>query len=248
MSRKLSKMMLVLATSTALLANNALAKYSEKTVENGGSIHGSVLFNGDPSKRDKAQIDKDNEVCGEGDTIPNPVTVGADGGLENVVVYLEKVKAGKAWPKKDYVVDQKKCSFEPYLQVVPKGVEMTIRNSDPVLHNVHPFEIIGDSRRTLFNLAQPKQNQENKKKIRTRRGKAVELACDAHAWMAGWLYVLEHPYFAVVGDDGQFQIGDVPPGKYKLVAWHPVLGLKEQAIEVGAGAATEAAFRFESNE
>ena len=244
MSMKTAPLLLALAAGVGLWSGTAAAKYKEKAVKDGGAVQGTVTFNGTVPTLPKAIIAKDNAVCGDGEVIPNPVSVGDNGGLEHAVVYLEKVKAGKAWPKQDYVLDQRKCTFEPYLQVVPKGVKMTIKNSDPVLHNVHPFEIVGDSRRTLFNLAQPKQDQVNEKKIRTRRGKAVELACDAHAWMAGWLYVLEHPYFAVVGADGSYQIGDVPAGDYKLVAWHPVLGTQEQSVTIAANSATDAAFQF----
>ncbi len=237
---------LLVAAALLPISAASAAKYKVKTVENGGSIQGTVQFNGAVPTLPEQIIGKDNEVCGDGSVIPNPVVVGDDGALKDVVVYLEKVGAGKAWPEKPYEIVQLKCTFEPYLQVVPKGVELTIKNNDPVLHNVHPFEIIGDSRRTLFNLAQPKLNQVNVKKIKTRRGKAVELACDAHSWMAGWLYVLEHPYFAVVGPDGAYEIGDVPPGKYKLMAWHPVLGTREQAVEVGANGSAKISFTFET--
>ncbi|MGI9381908.1 MAG: beta-sandwich domain-containing protein, partial [Methyloligellaceae bacterium] len=78
-------------------------------------------------------------------------------------------------------------------------------------------------------------------------GQVVELSCDAHSWMAGWLYVLAHPYHAVVADDGSFTIGDVPPGKYKLKAWHPVLNIQEQSIEVSASGQTKVNFTFKAN-
>ncbi len=242
-----SRFTLALVAGTALAVTAAEAKYKETDVTDGGSVQGAVMFDGAIPELPTAEIAKDNEVCGDGSIIPNPVTIGAGGELEHVVVYLEEVKEGKAWPEQDYALDQQECAFEPYLQVVPKGVEMTIKNSDPVLHNVHPFEIVGDKRRTLFNLAQPQQDQTNTKKIKTRKGNAVELACDAHAWMAGWLYVLEHPYYAVVGADGTFEIGDIPPGDYKLVAWHPVLGVQEQDLEVAAGGAADASFQFTAN-
>ena len=244
---KVSTFTFTLAAGMALLATGAKAKYKETDVTDGGSVQGAVIFDGAAPDLPLAEIAKDNEVCGDGSIIPNPVTIGAGGELGDVVVYLEEVDEGKAWPEQDYVLDQQECAFEPYLQVVPKGVEMTIKNSDPVLHNVHPFEIVGDKRRTLFNLAQPQQDQTNTKKIKTRKGKAVELACDAHSWMAGWLYVLEHPYYAVVGADGTFEIGDIPPGDYKLMAWHPVLGMQEQDLEVAAGGAVDASFQFGAN-
>ena len=111
---------------------------------------------------------------------------------------------------------------------------------------MHPYELVGDKRRTLFNLAQPKLGQVNTKAIKTRRGNAVELSCDAHSWMAGWLYVLEHPYFAVVGADGLFSIDGVPAGTYTLKAWHPELGEIEQEIEVVPGESVESNFEYSS--
>ncbi len=241
---KLTKPMLALVAIGSMLGSEANAKYKVKAVENGGTIQGMVRFSGAVPMLEATLIGKDNAVCGDGSIISNPVTVGSAGGLENTVVYLEKVKTGKAWPKQEYTLDQKQCTFEPYLQVVPKGAKLTIRNWDSVLHNIHPYEIIGDSRRTLFNMAQPIQYQETVKKIKTRKGIVVELACDVHSWMAGWLYVLEHPYFAVIGADGAFQISDIPPGDYKLVAWHPVLGTQDQAITVGASTELDANFQF----
>lgn len=237
---------LVLATMLLAASAGVDAKYKAVEVPNGGVVSGLVRFEGTVPTLEAELIAKDNEICGEGDIIPNPVSVGPDGGLEHVVVFLEKVKAGKAWPEQEYKLDQLKCTFKPYLQVVPKGVKMTISNSDPVLHNVHPYELVGDKRRTLFNLAQPKLGQVNTKAIKTRRGNAVELSCDAHSWMAGWLYVLEHPYYAVVGADGQFSIDGVPPGSYTLKAWHPALGELEQEIEVGADGSVETDFQYSS--
>jgi hypothetical protein len=42
--------------------------------------------------------------------------------------------------------------------------------------------------------------------------------------MSAWIYTADHPYVAVTGPDGLFDIGDVPPGSYELVTWHPLLG------------------------
>lgn len=239
----MKRLALTLGLSVAT-ATGAMAAYKEKPVKDGGSIAGTVTFAGTAPAVAKEAIAKDNEVCGQGEIAPNPVSIGEGGALANVVVFLEKVKSGKPWPKQDNAINQLKCKFEPYLQVVKKGSKLTIKNSDPVLHNVHPFEHVGSSRRTMFNLAQPKLGQVNVKKIKTRRGQVVELVCDAHSWMSAWLYVLEHPYFAVVGADGRFMIEDVPPGKYKLKAWHPVLQFKEQSVEVGASGAVTANFAF----
>jgi hypothetical protein len=38
--------------------------------------------------------------------------------------------------------------------------------------------------------------------------------------MRAWLVVRDNPYFAVTDESGRFRITDVPPGRYKLTAWH----------------------------
>lgn len=237
----------ILAVSVGLLlSSTAQAKYKVEEVGDGGSVQGSVQFSGDVPAVNMELISKDNEVCGDGEIAPNPISVSSDGSLQHVVVFLDGVKSGKAWPEQVYKLNQLKCSFDPYIQVVPKGADLVISNSDPVLHNVHPYEQVGDKRRTMFNLAQPKLGQVNTKAIKTRRGEVVELSCDAHSWMSGWMYVLEHPYFAVVGEDGSFTIDDVPPGSYTLKAWHPVLEFQEQTVEVDANGSVLASFEFSS--
>ncbi len=218
--------------------------YQAGSVADGGSIRGAVTFSGTPPAAKTLPINKDNEVCGPGPFEHKEVDVAAGGALRGVVVYLDKVEKGKAWPSASAVLDQKKCSFAPALQVVRNGASLTIRNSDPVLHNVHPYEIVGKARRTLFNLAQPTQGQTNAMKIDAKRGRAIELSCDAHNWMSGWVYVVDNPYYAVVGVDGKFEIGGVPAGEYKIMAWHPTLGTVSQTVKVTAKGAADAAFAF----
>ena len=127
-------------------------------------------------------------------------------------------------------MDQKRCTFVPYLQVIPKGAKLAILNSDKILHNVHAYELIARARRSLFNIAQPKFKPRITVTVRTRHGSPIRVECDAHTWMLGWIYVVENPYYAIVGEDGRFAIQDIPPGTYKLKAWHPFLGTQEKEV------------------
>ena len=48
------------------------------------------------------------------------------------------------------------------------------------------------------------------------------------------MMVVPHPYYAVTDQNGRFELGDVPPGNYEVVAWHEgwhVLG-RENAVDV----------------
>ena len=62
--------------------------------------------------------------------------------------------------------------------------------------------------------------------------------------MRAWIVELDHPYFATTDESGKFQLTDVPPGTYELVAWHEVMGEKTAKVTVSAGAPAKVDFQF----
>jgi len=214
-------------------------------VSDGAGLSGQVSFSGDVPETSELLITRDFEVCGLGFRERREVDVDESGGLRSVVVFIIGVESGKPWPESSegYVLDQRDCFFEPYIQVVPRGVDLQILNSDPVLHNVHGYELIGGSRRTLFNLGQPDKGMISRP-LRPRRGQQIGLECDAHDFMLGWIFAADNPYAVVVDSAGRFMMQDVPPGTYTVGAWHPFLGVMEQELTVAAGTENEIDFRF----
>lgn len=227
-----------LAIASLFVAQAALAY--DAGGSGGGKITGKVAFKGAPVSK-KLPITKDNTVCGTGER--EIVEVNAKGGnLGGAVVYVAKIDKGKAWGEADKaMLDQKGCRFTPEVLVVRKDSELTIRNSDPVLHNIHTYEIIGAVRRTMFNVGQPDKG-DMKQPVKMRRSNVVKIECDAHDFMHAWAFTAENPYAAVTKDDGSFSIDGLPDGDYELRAWHPVLGEKSAKVSV-KGAAT-ASFEF----
>lgn len=232
-------------TLFAVRVNAQGVEYKATNVVDGGTISGRARLAGKSPDPDRIIIGKDNHVCGEGHAAHDAVIVDAEGGLANAVVALKGIAAGRAWPR-DLVpgITQEKCAFHPYVQVAPKDAELTIHNKDPLLHNIHAYELIGRARRTLFNIAQPQAGQVDKHKLELRRGNVVEIDCDAHNWMSAWVFISEHPYVAVTDAFGRFALTDVPPGTYELSAWHPVLGLAsaQAAVKAKSRTAIEVAF------
>ena len=121
---------------------------------------------------------------------------------------------------------------------------MHVVNQDDVIHNPHTFEMIGRVRRSLFNIGLPKAGSELTKQLLIRRGNVVKLQCDQHDFMHSWVRVVKNPYWVKVGKDGSYKIADVPPGKYTLVAWHPLLGEQKQKIAVDSKGSVTANFEF----
>ena len=237
------------------------ATYKVAPVANGAVISGVVSLAGKAPKPDSILITKNTDVCGDGYRQVQWVQTGAKGGLQEMVVYLDKVKQGKNWPAEPFTrkaqMDQKGCLFTPWFQVVRKKDSMTIKNSDPVLHNIHIRELIGIKvgkargvKRTMLNEAQPSAPgdpaQDLNTKISPRRSNFIAINCEAHNFMFAWMFAADHPYVAVTGTDGQYSLADVPPGKYKLTAWHPSLGMQQKKITVKAGGKITGNFTYKT--
>lgn len=220
--------------------------YREVTIADGAELVGTAVFRGEVREPRRLLVTKDEEVCGFGYLERNEVRVGEEGGLAGVVVVVEGIEQGKAWPEstEGYVLDQKDCVFSPHLLVVPRASDVDIINSDPVLHNVHAYELIDGSGRTLFNLGQPPSKEVIVQQLRPRLGNLVRLECDAHDFMQSWIYVADSPYWAVTGEDGTFVIEDVPPGEYSITAWHPSLGVRQHRVSLTAGGAADLVLDF----
>ncbi|MGB7947284.1 MAG: carboxypeptidase regulatory-like domain-containing protein [Candidatus Binatia bacterium] len=222
---KLSLMFL----SAALIAlpASAMAAYQGGEVKDGGSISGTVKFKGTAPAPKKLDVGKDKEVCDKTPKMDQSLVV-KNGNLANAVVTITDIKKGKKIELKKVVLDQNGCEYHPHVLAFPAGTTVEIKNPDGILHNVHSYS----KANSPFNQAQPKFKKSMDVKID--KPEAVEVKCDVHGWMHGWLVATETPYFAVTDDSGSFKLTDVPPGSYTVEVWHEKLGKTNQKVTVKA--------------
>src|SRR5439155_24594670 len=76
---------------------------------------------------------------------------------------------------------------------------------------------------------------------------AIPVKCNVHPWMRSYIAVFKHPFFAVTGMDGHFDLRNLPPGEYTVEAWHEKLGAMKQVITVAAGEAKNMDFVFKAH-
>ncbi|MGE5443980.1 MAG: carboxypeptidase regulatory-like domain-containing protein [Ignavibacteriales bacterium] len=220
-----------------LFLGGATYGYEVIQVTDGGTIKGKVKFVGMPPKDETIRIDKNQDYCGN--TLPaNKYIISPGGEIQNVVVMIEGIDKGKPFPKEAAVVNNYKCAFDPKVVIGFEGDELEIKNSDPILHNTHLYQ----DGKALYNIALPDKDESIKRPMK--KAGLIDVKCNTHKWMSGYIYISEHPYIMVTGADGSFTLTDVPPGKYKLKAWHAVLGEVTKDVEVVAGKSTEVNFEF----
>jgi plastocyanin len=169
-------------------------------------------------------------VAGAG---PNPqsdaVLVSAEGGLKNVFVYLNASFDDYAFdpPTEAVTMDQKGCNYAPRVFGVRVGQSIEILNSDATPHNVHALPMHNQE----FNESQTRAGM-RMTKVFTTPEVMVRFKCDFHGWMAAHVGVVSHPFFAVTGEDGTFELKGLPPGTYTLEAWHETFGTRTQQVVV----------------
>lgn len=236
----------ILFGAAGLAAAAPAKKYKAVEVKDGGKIVGVVSLSGTPPAKEPATVGSEQtaEKAHCGADIEDERYVVEDGKLANVVVQILEIEEGKAWEEEEYWLSNDKCRFDPRVQVMPLQGTLFVKNADPFAHNTHAISMT--MKQTLFNLAVAPNSDGTKRKIRTPG--VVQFKCDIHPWMKGFLHVLEHPYAVVTAKDGSFELADVPPGKYKLQAWHEKAGTLEKEIEVKAGEEAKADFEFSVKE
>ncbi len=160
----------------------------------------------------------------------------ANGGLKNVIVYLDHDFGDTEFPAPAaQLLDQRGCRYDPHVWGMMVGQSLTILNSDPLLHNINCKPTINKP----FNEGMPMKNQKKHKSF-SKPEVPVYFKCDVHPWMNAYTAVFAHPFFAVSGDDGSFKIEHVPAGTYKVMAWHEKWGFAAEgsATVEASGSAT----------
>jgi len=215
-----------------------------------GRIAGRVLIEGRlPRSARSAIVDMDGDpLCDALHPAPLreeivPTRKAPDGmRLGQVFVYLRDGLEGKRFapPTEPVTIEQKGCWFAPRILGIQVGQPFEVVNADPLTHNIHPLAQINRD----WNQSQSPEDPPLKRRF-SQPEVMIRVKCNIHPWMRAWVGVVPHPYFAVTGREGTFDLTQVPPGTYVLEAWHEVLGRIEQRVTVDPRATSEMVLRFQ---
>ncbi len=142
------------------------------------------------------------------------------------------MRIGQASQRSRSAEGQKGCRFRPNVVVVPAGATLRFDNSDDTNHNIHTFA---------------KKNQAVNKNVaggttldlKLDKAEVIDVKCDVHTWMKGYVVVTDATHWDVTAADGSFAITGRPPGEYKVSWWHGQLGKGKVEVTVEAGKPTK---------
>ena len=189
-----------------------------------GTIKGKFVYKGD-ADAEPVDVTKDVEFCSEHKPVNETLVVGEGGALRDVFVYLYVARTKKIEIHPDYKpgdpksLSNKGCRFEPHALVVWTAEELEVRNDDTIGHNTNlNFALNGDFNQLVAHGSPLTKKFEKSEPV------PAPVTCNIHPWMNASVLVRDNPYMAVSGEDGSFEIKNVPAGDQEIIFWHGAHG------------------------
>jgi plastocyanin len=222
-----------LAIIAVCLFASAVSGHTQRAAGAGGTLKGRVRLTGKPPGNVVIRMGMDpacSRIYAGKRPVDAAVLTSDDGGLANVFVQLEGQFPQSRVPSEPVIVDQKGCFYVPRVVGARVGQVLRVTNSDNLLHNVHSMSTSTNG----FNVGQPTAGVHHDFKLTA--PEMLKLTCDVHRWMISYVGVVNHPYFAVTGAEGSFEIHNVPAGRRTVRLWHEKLGERSQTVDIRSGA------------
>ncbi|MBI5777106.1 MAG: carboxypeptidase regulatory-like domain-containing protein [Nitrospirae bacterium] len=240
----------------SVAAITPVSAYEVVEVEHGGAVTGKVTLEGQPiptSQGFNLVTFPDPEYCGRisngsGWRLLHDFSTDQAGGLKDVVVTLEGIEKGRPFDVSVPRVEARDCQFQPFVAVVRNGHAVEVVNMDPVMHDVQAYETsLHLGPRVLFNSPLPMNAHHQRGNIHathrhlpgpsmlepinlTKSRNLFVMQCGFHAYMLSWGLAVSNPYYAITDGSGSYTIENVPPGSYRMMAWHPYIGTMSEEI------------------
>jgi hypothetical protein len=236
---------LVLLVSIAggnIAGSNTVRAGAAPATTTGASVRGIVHFEGKiPAARPISMAA--DPSCAKQHSSPamaQDIVADSKGDLQNVIVYVAEGLGDRTFdaPAQPAVIEQKGCMYQPHVLAMQANQPLQVVNQDPTSHNIHPTP----ANNREWNKAEPPNS--NLEETFAREEIAIPVRCNVHPWMRSYIAVFKHPYFAVTGKDGTFDLSSLPPGTYTIKAWHEKLGTSVQTVTIGGNETKELSFVF----
>ncbi len=229
--------------------------YKIASVDQGGTLTGRVGLTGQvPKPRSFHLIHAPNiEFCsrmsdGHGHRILHDFAVSKAGGLKDTVIAIQGVKKGKPFPRKLQTLHLSLCHADKYVIGIKNGERLMVENTDPIKHEIATYEIFGSHRNQISNKSVLPVNSQVRSTFIKPGAPEFILKCNLHPFLQTRGYIIDNPYYAISDENGNFNIGNIPPGTYEVTAWHPFVPIQRGTITVETGKTAQLDFTFKGED
>jgi hypothetical protein len=251
------------------------AEYEFGEVVNGGTISGKVTLLG-PIPEPRAfpiVLYPFGDFCkkisdGEGLVLLEEFNVDDTGGMQDVVVAVQDVPYGKAFRSRDTDLTTVNCMFHPadvpdseqferrdgrlvhvhpLVAVIRNYSMLSVVNRDPIVHAVQVYQPEKGNRVLSFPI--PVSPKTSSGYVYLDKGRRIaQIICEMHEYMQTWAWVVDNPYFAKTKKGGTFTIENLPPGSYRVTAWHPHMKPIVKQVTILSNGASTLDFEFDARQ
>ena len=249
---KMLLMLLLLVISPLLITSPGPAqtptepeKPLYKTTGNEATLIGAISVKGSVPKPRQIDMSADPLCVELNDKREIDWLLTNEGGLLNAFVYLKSGDSLTTYrfplPDSQVELHHRRCYYSPHVVGLRVGQKLLIINDDPTHHNTHPTPKLNRE----WNQTQP-PGAEPLVKTFSLQEVLIPFRCNQHPWEKAYVGVLDHPFFAVTDQFGNYEIRGLPTGTYTLVGWHERLGEQQMEITVRSGENRRVDFTFDA--
>ena len=245
MNRSKWVFILVIALAAWFSIPGAVLAGSPSPTATGATVRGIVRFEGKAPAAKPISMAADPSCANQhaSPVMAQEIMADEKGDLQNVIVFVSEGLGDRTFdpPTQPVTVEQKGCIYQPHVLAVRANQKLELVNDDPTSHNIHP----APANNREWNKAEPPGSRLEDSFAREEI--AIPVKCNVHPWMRGYIAVFKHPYFAVTGRNGSFDLSNLPPGTYTIKAWHEKLGTATQTVTIGANESKDISFVFKGS-
>ncbi len=212
----------------------------------GGTIKGVTKWEGKAPSRKPIQVSADphcDKIHANAPLLSEKLVINKNSTVRDVFVYIKSgLSTGKTWPvpSEPVVLDQDGCHYVPHVFGLMAGQELLVKNSDNTAHNIHAMP----KNNNEFNKGQPKKGMKFTESFANPEI-MVKIKCDVHPWMSAFCAVMDHPFYAITDENGDFDITGLPNGTYVIATWHERFKKgQEMTVTISGGETQEVEFVF----
>jgi plastocyanin len=147
--------------------------------------------------------------------------------VNETLVWLEPAGKSVRKPPQTFQMMTRGKALVPHVLAVPVGSTIEFPNDDPISHNLFSLSTNNTFDLGLYRRGAGKSHKFDLPGV-------VNVYCNVHPNMSAVIHVMATPYYTFSDPAGNYALADIPPGKYRLVAWNEQGGLSNADVDVSA--------------